>query len=185
MDLKTEIDAVFPLFLSPSDCDETDILLTNPIMRTEVYATVGDRAKDIFSSDDTRVALLKGNINFDSFIKEKFPNWKITYYDTLEECYKSTVDGNTDCAMVASYRLNRTEALRRRYNLSLRTTAQDIPFSIAVNRSNIDLFSILNKTANVGTEHKVEGYFYKYYAGEDKITFRDFLKDNYNFGFWK
>lgn len=174
-----EVDAVFPLFLSPSDCDETDILLTNPIMRTEVYATVSDRAKDIFSSDDTRVALIKGNINFDSFIKEKFPKWEITYYDTLEECYKSTADGNTDCAMVASYRLNRTEVLRRRYDLSLRTTAQDVIFSIGVNRDDIDLFSILNKTANVGTEHKVEGYFYKYYAGEEKITFRDFLKDNY------
>ena len=174
-----EIDAVFPLLLSPYDCEEMSLLATNPIMRTEVYAVVADRTKDIINGDDTKVSLLEGNINFDHFVRDVFPEWTVqNHYSNLEDCYKSVADGDADCAMVASYRINKTEALRRRYNLALMTTGQDMTFSIAVSNKDIELFSILNKTANVGTENKLEYYYYKYYAEDEKITFKDYLKDN-------
>ncbi|SFC99869.1 EAL domain-containing protein [Butyrivibrio sp. YAB3001] len=174
-----EVDAVFPVSLNPYDSEELGLFATEAAMTSEIYAVINSKNnKDLFASEDITVALLEGNVNFDNFVKDYFPEWKITWYPTLEEVYKSVAVGKADCAMVNGYRINTNDRLRRKNNLSLLATGEAIGFSLAVKRENGTLFSILNKAVTLIDEPTVDTILSKYANANDKVSFGDFVRDN-------
>ena len=70
-----EIDCVFPANLSAYDGETDGILMTPAIMNTDVYAVVRQTNYSIFSNKEhITVAVTEGNMNYDSFLLDKYPN---------------------------------------------------------------------------------------------------------------
>ncbi len=179
-----EIDAVFPVNMSAYDSEEGDLFVTTPVMSTEIYALVRTgEDKAVFDAEGTRVVLLEGNVNFDNFVKDYFPEWEISWQPTLDKVYAAVENGTADCAMVNGYRINTNDRLRRRHKLSLLDTGEKMEFSFAVRRSDTILFSILDKTVSAIEEPVVDTMLSKYTNTTTKVSFSDYLRDNWAVAF--
>lgn len=174
-----EVDVVFPVNLSPYDMEEMGILSTESFMDSEIFAVVKPgNSKDIFNDEDVTVVLLEGNINFDIFVKDFYPLWKIEHRPSLDECYNAVSQGEADCAMVNSYRITQNDRLRKRYKLSLLATGEDMAFSFGIRKGNKELYAILNKIVNVTEKAQMETSLSRYSGTTGKVTFEDYLYDN-------
>ena len=174
-----QIDAVFPINLSPYDLENRGLLSSVNIMDTEIFAVVNPNLeKDIFKDEDIRVALLSGNVNFDIYVKDYHPLWTIEHYSTIDDCYKAVHDGDAECALVNSYRITQNDRTRKRYGLSLLATGEDIDFSFAVKKENTELFSILNKLIKISDPAEIEQTLSQHSVVKEKVTFEDYLYDN-------
>jgi diguanylate cyclase (GGDEF)-like protein len=176
---KGEVDVVFPINLSPYDMENMELLSTEALMHTEIYAVVKPgNPKDIFNDEGVKAALLEGNVNFDIFVQDFYPQWTIEHKPNLEECYGAVARGDVDCAMVNGYRINKNDRLRRRNKLVLLATGRDMDFALAVNKGDNDLYAIINKIINLTDEAKVETDLSRYAGATEKITMEDYLYDN-------
>lgn len=174
-----EIDIVFPINLSPYEMERRGLLGTEYFMHTEVFAVVNpNSSKDIFTGEDVKVVLLSGNVNFDNFVQDFFPNWTIEHKDNLDACYKAVALGEADCAMVNSYRITQNDRLRRRYKLELLATGHDMDFAFALEKDDQVMYSIINKTINLADAHDIEANLSRYSGNVRKVTFKDYIEDN-------
>lgn len=174
-----EVDAVFPINLSPYDMENMGLVSTETLMYSEIYAIVKPgNPKDLFNDEGVKVMLLEGNVNFDSFVMDYYPQWTIDHRPTLDECYGAVSVGEADCAMVNSYRINKNDRLRRRYKLSLLATGEDMDFSLGIKKQDTELYSILNKIVNLTTNSETEKNLSRYTGVSEKITFEDYIYDN-------
>ncbi len=175
-----DIDAVFPINMNPYDSEESDLFITTPVMDTEIYVLVkAGEDRDILSNDDTRVVLLEGNVNFDNFVKDYYPNWSVSWRSPLSEVYAAVASGEADCAMVNGYRLNANDRLRRRNNLLLLDTGEAMDFSFAVKRENRTLFTVIDKSVSLIDEAVVDTMLSRYTNTVNKVSFYDYLMDNW------
>ena len=174
-----EVDVVFPVNLSAYDLEKRGLVSTENLMHTEIFAVVRPAGSgDIFSQKNVTVALLEGNVNFDVFVQDFYPDWTIEHRPTLDECYGAVSQGKADCAMVNSYRLTQNDRLRRQHKLALLATGQNMGFSFAVNRGDGELYSIMNKIITLTDESETETNLSRYNGSNTKITFEDFIADN-------
>nr|WP_297707045.1 EAL domain-containing protein [uncultured Butyrivibrio sp.] len=173
-----EVDAVFPLSMNSYDSENAGLFITDQVMDTEIYVVVKTKGINILDNSDNTVVLLKGNINFDNFVKDNYPEYNIIWREPLEEVYATVARGEADCAIVNGNRINTTDTLRRRHKLSLLTTGKEMSFSFAVKRNNGILYSILNKTANLIDESTIDASLSRYSNNTEKVSFTDYLNDN-------
>ncbi len=174
-----EVDVVFPINLSAYDLESRGLVSTENLMRTEIFVIVKPRnSGDIFGEEKVTAALLSGNVNFDVFVQDYYPDWTIDHRPTLDECYKAVSLGEADCAMVNSYRLTLNDRLRRRHKLVLLATGQSMDFAFAVRRGNNELYSIMNKIITLTDNSETETNLSRYSGNSNKVTFEDFLLDN-------
>ncbi len=173
-----EVDVVFPVSMSPYDSENAGVFVTDPIMNTVIYAVVKPGSNSIFDRRTNTVALLAGNVNFDNFVKDYFPDWMVVWYPTLDEVYASVDRGNADCAMVNGNRINKTEELRKKYGLSILSTGEDIGFSFAIRRDNVILYAIMNDLVNHVPEASADAFLSKYSGSDEKVSFTDYIQDN-------
>ncbi len=174
-----DIDCVFPVNLSIYECEENGVLLTDSLLKSEVYVLVKGDSDDVMDNNAaTKAALTRGNKSFASFIMDYYPKWQVVYYDTIEECHKAVFDGAVDCMFVNSYRIGQTDRLRSKYDLSMIMTGKYIDSAFAVLQSDIELYSIMNKTVNLVGDQAVDAALSMYTYGEDRITFWEYMMDN-------
>ena len=109
---RDEIDCLFPVNLSSYDGEQRGVIITDPLVSTEMYAAVrtADR-QGIYPDRQMTVAVLNGHISHEIFLQDHFPDWQLRYYNTVEECFQSVAAGETDCTLVSNYRINRVSAL--------------------------------------------------------------------------
>ena len=173
------VDCVFPISISAYDGEKLGVLVTAPIMRTEMYAVM---RKSIPLGDlrerEMTVAVNAGNPNYEMFFHEYFPDWKSASYGKTEECFRAVESGAADCALVNNYRVVQTDALRNRHHLTARTTGATMNFSFAVRRGDGVLYSILNKTARLVPAAAIDSALTAYAYPEEKFSFTDFLKEH-------
>ena len=95
-----------PVYLSTYDADQRDIRLTDPAMKTEMYAILRSSEKHVLSEkSEITFAVNEGMMNIESFIMENYPLCKRQDYQGLDACYKAVADGNADCVLVSNYRI--------------------------------------------------------------------------------
>ena len=174
-----EIDVVFPINLSPYEMERRGYLSSENLMHTEVFAVVNsESSKDILGGEGIKVALLSGNVNFDNFVQDYYPNWEIEHKDNLDACYKAVSLGEADCAMVNSYRITQNDRRRRHYKLDLLATGRDMDFAFALEKEDQIMYSIMNKIINNMDSRDMEAILSKYTGNVYKVTFMDYLEDN-------
>ena len=173
------IDCLFPANLSSYDGEQLGVIITDPFAATELYVAVrtADR-QGVSPEQDMTVAITRGNTNYESFLMNNFPNWKVQYYDTSEAGFKAVSVGEADCVLVSNYRLNRVSSLCERYKLSTLATGKEMDLTFAVRREDDCLYSILNKISRLLPDSLINSSLTSHSFLEVKVTFDEFLRDN-------
>ena len=175
-----EIDCAFPLDIDASYCENNGYSITNTaIMQSEMMIMM--RASDAATFDpdeELLVAIDKNNINYEKFVMEYKPNWKILACDSFDDCFNAVASKKADCTLVCDYRLNAIDKLRSDSKLISVPTGEAATFTFAVNRRSHELYSILNKIANLPSEEKME-YVLVSYVPSGKTNFFDFLNEHW------
>jgi diguanylate cyclase (GGDEF)-like protein len=176
---KGEIDCVFPINLSAYDGEQRGVIITDPYISTEMYAAVRSADRQGISPEQSMtVAVLKGHISHETFLKDYFPNWKIQMYDTVEDCFKAVGSGDADCTLVSNYRINRVIELCSKYKLTTLATGEVIDISFAVKQEDDRLYSILNKITRLIPNATLNSSLTNYSFAGERISFTDYLRDN-------
>ncbi len=174
-----EIDCVFPVNLSAYDGEQMGIIITDPFVRTELYAAV--RAADhqgISPDNEMTVAVLAGHLSHATFIKDHFPNWKLRYYDSNQESFKAVGSGEVDCTLVSNYRINRVRDLCDKNGLATLATGETMDLGFATRREDDSLYSILNKVTRYVPDTAINSSLTNHGFRDDKVSVGEFLKDN-------
>ena len=174
-----EVDCVFPVNLSTYDGEQRGMVVTDPYVRTEMNMAVLPSDHTVISPELTLTAAVKkGHVNHETFLKDNFPNWRILYCDTYEDCYRAVADGRADCTPVSNYRISRMGNIIARFKLTTLTTGQTARLSFALNRSNDCLYSILNKVNHLIPDSAANSTLTNYALESERVTFLDYLRDN-------
>ena len=175
-----EVDAVFPVYLHLYDADQMDIRLTDPAMKTEMNVVMRSSGnQDLSKESAVTFAVDKGNLNNDTFIMAEYPKAKRKTFSDKEACYKAVADGEADCALVSSYRVSFMEEALNDNNLYMVPTGESIPLSFAVGKENSELYFLLNKASIMTESEDVDASLVSYMHTEKKVSFIQFLKDNW------
>ena len=174
-----EIDCLFPVSLSAYDGEKLGIILTDPYVSTEIYATVRTADHQGVSPErEMTVALVQGNPNMETFLKDYFPNWQAVYYADSPAAYQAVAAGAADCGLVSNYRINRISDECAKYKLTTLTTGETMALSFAVRHEDDCLYSILNKVIRLMPDTAINTSLTNYSFDSERVTFGDFLKDN-------
>ena len=174
-----EIDCFFPVNLRAYDGEKLGAVITDTLVKMEMYAAV--RTADglgVSRDRDMTVALIKGSPNYEIFLMDCFPEWKMAYYDDSAAAFQAVASGEADCVLVSNYRLNRMSKLCATYKLSTLTTGEFMNLAFAVRRSDDCLYSILNKASRLMPDSAFNSALTSYSFLNERVTFRDFLRDN-------
>ena len=175
-----EIDCVFPLSISTYDGEQRGIVITDPLVSSEMYATVRTADHQGIERDaGIKVALVSGNPSYETFVRDYFPNWKILTYNDGESAFRAIASGQADCVLVSNYRLSRVSEQLARYKLSALVTNEVMDVSLGVNRTDDSLFSILNKVTRQMPDTAINAALTKYSIQEEEVSLAEFLRANW------
>lgn len=175
-----EIDCVFPLYLSTYNSETMDILMINSIMKTDMSALMREEGRpEITPGKKLTVAIDEGNINFETLIRDEIPDWTIKTCPTMEDCFRAAASGEADGVLACNYRMGDYEPFRTKYKLVALPTGETMNLSFAINADSPELYSILNKIANLSPSEDMEYALVAYMYANQKVPFLDFLGDNW------
>ena len=174
-----EVDCVFPIYLSTYDAAQRGIMLTDPAIETEINAImrVSDR-QDLSEESKLTFAVNADMLNMESFIMECYPKAERKPYPGLQACFEAVTNGEADCVLVSNYRIPSEEDTLRKNNLYTVPTGESLAFSFAINKSERELYSIMNKTVLTTKASEMDSALASYMYQDQKVSFMKFLKDN-------
>ncbi|MBQ7656682.1 MAG: EAL domain-containing protein [Clostridia bacterium] len=175
---KGEIDCLFPINLSSYDGEQLGVIITDPFVVTEMYAVVRTADRQGISAErEMSVAVLKGHPSHETFLKDNFPNWTITYYDSTEESFQAVASSAVDYTLVSNYRINRISDLCAKYKLSTLTTGETVDLAFATRAKDDCLYSIINKIIRLVPDTTLNSSLTNYSFSDEKISFADFIRE--------
>ena len=174
-----EVDCVFPANFSGYEGEKLGIVLTLPLMRTDMYALVRHAELGSFArKEHTVVAVNKGNPNYDSFLLDHFPSWRRVYYDSTEDCLRAVAQGVADCVVISGYRYNNLSRACDKYDLTTFPTGVGMDYCFAVGQSQTELYSILSKAVGQIPASTVNAALSFYITEDARLSLADFFEDH-------
>lgn len=178
---KGEVDCVFPANLSSYDGETMHLAMTPPLMQTDIFAVVRSKDQDMFSKNDrVVVAVNEGNPNYDSFLLDHFPDWKVVVFPTTSDCLKAVANRIADCVLISNYRYNNISRECERYKLTTIGTGIGLDYCFAVNNGDTELYSILARITGLVPRSAINSALTYYITEDAKISFKDYILDNLN-----
>ena len=176
-----EVDCVFPVYLSTYDAEQRGIRLSSAAMETQMNAIMRIDDRQTLSDDTKMTFAVNANmLNVDTFIMDYYPQAERKPFNGLQACYDAVEDGDADCVLVSNYRIPSEEDTLKKKNLYTVPTGESLPLSFAVNKSESELYTIMNKTALATKNTEMDAALASYMYGEQKkATFMEYLKDNW------
>ncbi|MCR5087979.1 MAG: EAL domain-containing protein [Oscillospiraceae bacterium] len=173
------IDCLFPIGISSYDAEQRGILVTAPIISTEMFAVVRTADRQGISREEERtVAVPRENPSYEAFLMDCFPEWEAVTYKNAEEALLALANDEVSCVLVSNYRLNRISRLCTKYQLTTLTTGETMKFSFAMRREDTALYSILNKISRLFPPEMVNSSLTGYSFTETHVTLSEFIRDN-------
>ena len=174
-----QVDCVFPASVGGYMGEKMGIVMTPPVMSTDVLAVVRQADMKNFSSKEhVVVAVNEGNPNYEAFLVANFPTWQVVYYKDTEECLKAVSDSVADCVLISNYRYNNISRLCERYHLTTFPTSVGLESCFAVTKGNNELYSILAKAVGLIPASTVNSSLSHYVTEDAKLTLADVIADN-------
>ncbi len=174
-----EVDCVFPANLSSFDGETMDLVMTPPLIHTDVYAVVRHADRNIFANKEhVVVAVTENNPNYDAVLLDRFLDWRKVYYPNTSDCLKAVSERVADCLLIGSYRYNNISRLCERYRLTTISTGVNMDYCFAVRRGDKELYSILSKAVGLVPKASLNAALSRYIVEDSKRTFSDFVMDN-------
>ena len=161
-----EVDCMFPANLTDYDAEQAGVVMTQPMMRTEMDAVVraADR-QDFLRRGQVRVGVNQGNPNYEMFLLDHFPSWTPVYYPDTPACLDAIAAGNADTVIISNYRYRDISRQCERLNLTTVYTGVNMDYCLAVREGNTMLYAILSKIIGNVPESTVNAAL-TYYAAE-------------------
>ena len=174
-----EIDCVFPANLTSYDAEQLDLVMSPPLMRTEMDAVVRESVQKEFLHKQTIVvAVNEGNTNYDMFLADNYPGWERAYFKDTPTGLEAVAAGNADCVIISNYRYSNISKKCEQLHLTTVYTGVDMDYCFAVRVGDSDLYSVLARVTGVVPEAVIHTAL-TYYSTEDvKMSFADVLKEN-------
>ena len=174
-----EIDCVFPVNLSAYDGEQMGVIVTDPFVKTEMFAAVRSADHMGISPDrEMTVAVLRGHPSHETFLKDHFPNWHIKRYNSNDESFRAVGAGEVDCTLVSNYRINRVNDLCAKNDLATLTTGKTMEMGFATRHEDDCLYSILNKVTRSVPDATINSALTDYGFRDEKASLVEVLKDN-------
>ena len=176
---KGEVDCMFPANLTPNDSESLGVVMTPALMTTEMDAVVrASEQKEFIRKEDVTVCVNEGNTNYEMFLLDNFPGWKVKYYPDTTTGLDGIAAGEADCVIISNYRYSNIAKQCEKLHLTTVYTGVDMDYYLAVRRGDTELYSILAKTTAIVPDSTIHTAL-TYYSTEDaKTSFVDFIKDN-------
>ena len=177
--MKGEVDCVFPANLTDYDGETMGVVMSPPLMRTEMDAVVrAAEQKEFVIRENVTVAVNQGNTNYDLFLADRFPTWNRAYFVDTPAGLEAVAAGEADCVIISSYRYNNISRQCEKLHLTTVYTGVDMDFCFAIPKGELELYSILARVTNAVPAAAIHTSL-TYYSSEDvKTTFMDLIKDN-------
>lgn len=177
---KGEIDCVFPANLTDYDSETMDVVMSPPLMRTEMDAVVrASEQKEFLRKDDIIVAVNEGNTNYELFIADHYPAWQRAYFKDTPAALEAVAAGDADCVIISNYRYNNISKQCEKLHLTTVYTGVDMDYCFAVDKGQTELYSILSRVTNAVPETPIHSAL-TYYSTEDvRTSFSDFIRENF------
>ena len=141
-----EVDCMFPANLSDYDGEVAGIVMTAPLMRTEMDAVIRSADKqDFLRKGSVRVAVNRGNPNYERFLLDNYPSWTPVYFENTAACLDAVAAKNADCVVISNYRYGDISRQCERLGLDTVYTGVDMDYCFAVREGCPDLYSILSR----------------------------------------
>ena len=174
-----EVDCMFPSNLGSYDGETLGIVMTPSLMRTDVYALVRQADQNIFANKEhVIVAVNEGNLNYDAFLQDYFPDWRVVHYANTQECLKAVKERVADCVLISSYRYNNVSRLCEKYHLTTYATGKGVDYCFAAVEGETELYSILAKIVGMIPTSTVNTALSYYITEDAKRTLVDLIQDN-------
>ena len=173
------LDCVFPANFNGYEGEQLGVIMTPPILQTDVYAIVRLDDQSLFTNKDhVIVAVNEGNPNYEAFLLDHFPEWRKVFFPTTEDCLKAVSDRVADCVLISTFRYNNIARLCDRYRLIPYTTGTDMDYCFAVDSGAKDLYSILSKVVGLVPGSTVNAALPYYITEDAKFSLFDFIFDH-------
>ena len=174
-----EIDCMFPANLTDYDAETAGVLMTAPLMRTEMDAVVREEdQQDFLRKAQVRVGVNRGNPNYEMFLTEHFPDWTPVYYESTPDCLNAMAQKGCDTVIISNYRFNDIARQCRRLHLTTVYTGVDMDYCLAVKEGNSVLYSILSKIIRQVPDATVNAALTYYSSEKSDDTFLDYIADH-------
>ena len=174
-----EVDCVFPANLTDYDSEMLDLVMSPPLMRTEMDAVVRSAEQKAFlRKEQVTVAVNEGNTNYDLFLAEHYPAWSRAYYPDTPAGLEAVAAGEADCVIISNYRYGNISKQCERLRLSSVYTGVDMDYCFAMPKGETELYSILARVI-VAVPSAAIHTALTYYSTEDvKTTAADVIREN-------
>ena len=141
-----EIDCMFPANLTDYDGEMSGVVMSPPLMRTEMDAVVREADKQGFlRKTKVRVGVNQGNPNYEMFLVDHFPDWTPVTYESTPVCLDQVAAKNADCIIISNYRYSDIARQCEKLGLTTVYTGVDMDYCLAVKEGNTMLYAILAK----------------------------------------
>ena len=174
-----EVDCMFPANLTDFDGEGLGVVMTPALMTTEMDAVVrAADQKEFIKSEDVTVAVNEGNTNYEMFLMDNYPGWKIKYFPDTPAGLEGVAAGDADCVIISNYRFSNIAKQCRELHLTTVYTGVDMDYYMAVREGDAELYSILSKLTDLIPESTINASL-TYYSTEDaKMSFADVVREN-------
>ena len=176
---KGEVDCVFPANLTDYDSETLGVVMSPPLMRTEMDAVVrASEQKEFIRKQNVVVAVNQGNTNYDMWLSDHYPGWERAYFPDTPTGLEAVAAGGADCVIISNYRYNNISRRCEKLHLATVYTGVDMDYCFALRKGDTELYSILARTAGAVPDAVVHTAL-TYYSTEDvKTSFSDLIRDN-------
>ena len=174
-----EIDCMFPANLTAFDGEQIGLVMTPPLMRTEMDAVVREAdQREFFRKNPVLVAVNEGNTNYEMWLLDNFPTWQIAYFKDTPTGLEGVAAGEADCVIISNYRFSNIAKQCEKLHLTTVYTGVDMDYFLAVREGDTTLYSILSRVTGIVPESVTHAAL-TYYSTEDvKLSFADFISEN-------
>ena len=169
-----KIDMIFHVNQNPYYAEENGLSLSNTVLSVPFAAVTAQEAFN--ESAENTVAIAKENSKYKWYVAYNYPNWNIKEYNSIKDAEQAVRNGKADCFIVRSGQAMNYVHDKKMHSVFLTKTANT---SFAVEKGNTLLMSILNKTLKSIQTSKLTGAVTMYEDSLKKVTFSDFVKDNF------
>ena len=174
-----EIDCMFPSNLTAYDGEEAGVVMSPPLMRTEMDAVVrSDEKQGFLRNTQILVGVNRGNPNYEMFLMDHFPTWTPVYYNDTPSCLNAVAEKKADCVIISNYRYGDVARLCERLNLTTVYTGVDMDYCFAVKEGNMLLYSILTKLISQVPEATVNAALTYYSTASRATGFIEYIVDH-------
>ncbi len=172
-----EVDCMFPANLTDYEGEESGIMMSPPLMNTEMMAVVREAEQQSFVHlERVRVAANEGNPNYDRFVEDHYPGWQIEHYQDTPKCLDAVAAGDADCILISNYRFNNISEQCKKEHLVTVSTGVDMDYCFALRDGDTELYSVLARVTSLIPVSAVNSSL-NYYSTEDKnISFAEFVR---------